>query len=290
VGTAWRDYMQDDEPSFLRSEKPRVTWRLLWTLVGLWLLYAGSLGWGGADGGLFRLIHDHLALHPADVLERGHVWQVVTAIFLHDPFGISHILMNGIFLFFFGTMIESILGGRGMFRLFLIAGLACTLSVLIVYLVRPFSGPALGASGGIFGLGVFLAFRRPHVPVIFIVIRMPLWVLVGVILVGLQLVQLLVFANAGPSTIGHLAGALYGFVHHRWVAPRDGAHDAGPGLLARWRTRRRAGQERRAAARTADEKARVEVLLDKISRDGIGSLTGAEKDFLQRASKRYPHA
>jgi membrane associated rhomboid family serine protease len=212
---------------------------------------------------------------------------VFTSIFLHDPSRIDHILGNSIFLFFFGGMIESILGGRGMFRLFVLAGLTCSVSGVVYWLVEPYPQAALGASGGIYGLAVFLAFRRPFVSVIFFILRMPLWVLVGVFMVGIELVNLFVLANPTVSTVGHLAGGAYGYVHHRWFTPTEGAA-AGPGMLSRWRGRLRATRERREADRTAEERARVESLLDKISRDGIGSLTGAEKDFLQRASRRYP--
>jgi membrane associated rhomboid family serine protease len=288
VGTAWRDYMQDpDEASFGQTRHP-VTWWLLGILVGLWFVYAGSLSWGGPSSGLFVFFHEHLSLHPDDVLWRGHVWQPLTAVFLHSPVGVGHVLMNVLGIIMFGRYVERILGSRGLLTLFLRAGLVCTISILPLWLLlgEGQRWTAHGASGSVYGIAAFLALRHPHLPIYFILIRMPLWVFVGVLMVGIEVVNLVVLANPAASTVGHLAGAAYGYVHHRWLA----SDVRGPGLLARWRARWRAGQERRGAVRTADEKARVEGLLDKISRDGIGSLTGAEKDFLQRASKRYPHA
>ena len=43
----------------------------------------------------------------------------------------------------------------------------------------------------------------------------------------------------------------------------------------------------RAEKRSDAERARVDELLDKISRDGIGSLSDTERNFLNDASKRY---
>ena len=58
------------------------------------------------------------------------------------------------------------------------------------------------------------------------------------------------------------------------------------GWFARWRERRRVRREARQAAEEAVLRERVDLVLDKVSREGIGSLTPDEKRILEEASKR----
>jgi hypothetical protein len=77
----------------------------------------------------------------------------------------------------------------------------------------------------------------------------------------------------------HLGAAAWAFVAARAeAAPRTTS----------WWGRQVRGRTRTPAARSGpdDVQARVDALLDKISRDGIGALTDDERAFLQRASKR----
>jgi membrane associated rhomboid family serine protease len=277
-----------DEPTFApRFGGTPVTWWLIGANAFLWFVYAGALGWGGGRGGLFRFIHEELALHPDQVLGSWKVWQPFTAMWLHDPGGLGHVFFNMLFLFFFGTHVERMLGPRDYLRLYLRAGLVCTLSLLPWYWITRDATPAVGASGAVYGVGVFLAFRQPSMQVIFIVIRMPLWVLVGVVMVGFEILRLVVMAQATGATIGHLSGAAYGWVHHRWLARPDLGGARGPGLLERWREAARTRRAERTRAEDAAVRARVDELLARIHAEGIGSLSPDEKDFLQRASKRF---
>ena len=60
-----------------------------------------------------------------------------------------------------------------------------------------------------------------------------------------------------------------------------------PGWIARWRENRRAAADAEREAERAANRSRVDALLEKISREGVGSLTAEEKSFLDRASRRY---
>jgi Zn-dependent protease len=60
-----------------------------------------------------------------------------------------------------------------------------------------------------------------------------------------------------------------------------------PGFIKRWRLARRAKREQVAAQQRAADEARMDELLDKISRNGKGSLTQEELRFMERASARY---
>ena len=81
--------------------------------------------------------------------------------------------------------------------------------------VHPFGSCKEQTSGAVYGLGVFLALRRPQMPIYFFFIRMPLWVLVGVFMVGRELVTLVLLHGPIGSTLAHLTGALFGLLYER---------------------------------------------------------------------------
>jgi len=285
VGIHDRDYVRDRPTAPMLAGGLSVTTKLIIVNAVLWFLYAGSLSWGGPDGGLFRFISDYLRLHPQDVFGKWRLWQPFTAMWLHDPLGLSHVFFNMLFLFFFGRPTEQMLGGRRYLRLYVFAGLTSTLALLAFSLLAGRTNPGLGASGCVYGVGVFLALRAPNLPVYFFFIRMPLWVLVGVFMVGREVVNLAVLHHHVGATIAHLAGAAYGLYAHRMygLAP---ASDTG-GWVEALKQRRQVTKTRQDASSEREVKARVDALLQKIHEEGITALSDSEKDFLERASKRF---
>ena len=60
-----------------------------------------------------------------------------------------------------------------------------------------------------------------------------------------------------------------------------------PGMIGRWRQRRAEEKRQREAAEKVATEQKLDELLDKVHREGISSLTDAERRFLQQASTRY---
>lgn len=60
-----------------------------------------------------------------------------------------------------------------------------------------------------------------------------------------------------------------------------------PGIIARWLERRRDAVQRRRAVDEAIVSERLDAVLEKISREGIGSLSDGERRFLMEASRRF---
>ncbi len=60
-----------------------------------------------------------------------------------------------------------------------------------------------------------------------------------------------------------------------------------PGLLQRWREKRRLAKNRRRSERDAEAERQLDMLLEKINNSGYDSLTVAERRQLNRASNRY---
>jgi len=285
MGVAGRDYMRDRPTGGLVPGGLSVNTKLILANVVVWFVFAGSRSWGGTDGGFHRFLWDTFLLHPDDVFGKLRLWQPFTAMWFHDPNGLDHLFFNMLFLFFFGRPTEQMLGGRVYFRLYVFAGLASTLALLVWSLAVGQHAPGLGASGAVYGVGVFLALRAPNMPVYFFFVRMPLWVLVGVFMVGREVANLAVLQHGVGATIAHLAGAAYGLLAHRRLGRAPPAIDEG--LLAGLKRRRARRQERREAVSEEETRARVDALLEKIHREGIGALSAEEKDFLERASQRF---
>ncbi len=205
------------------------------------------------------------------------VWQVVTYGFLHDieP---MHVLFNMLGLYFFGTMVESTIGGRR----FLVHFLAAVAVGGVVFLVAAlFSGsvaPVVGASGGVLAMIVAAAVFRPNGMVIMIMFPIPLKYLAGGLVV-LDAIHLLLQAadgtTSGTAYTVHLAGAAYGF-----LAVRRGFVWRDP--VAKLQARQAIAAEER---RVSDEQ-RMDALLAKIHKEGLGALSRKEREFLKRASSK----
>jgi Zn-dependent protease len=67
---------------------------------------------------------------------------------------------------------------------------------------------------------------------------------------------------------------------------RQGRDEEPPGFLARWRQKRRLKEDRQRTEGDALLKLKVDAVLEKVSREGIGSLTPEERRVLDDASKK----
>src|SRR5688572_25220361 len=96
------------------------------------------------------------ALVREEVIERGQVWRMVSAIFLHG--GVDHYVSNAIGLFILGMVCEHAFGRAQFFALFVLSGIAGSVLSMVMS-----PGPSVGASGAIFGLqGAAIVLFRQH--------------------------------------------------------------------------------------------------------------------------------
>lgn len=217
------------------------------------------------------------------------VWQLVTYGFLHSHGDVFHVLFNLLALYFFGTMVEGVVGGRRFLFTYLAAavvGGAAQLAMGLVQIGLAVSAagdgplnpaglppPTLGASGAVYAVLVAAAVMQPDLRVIFILFPLRLRTL-ALILVGINVFYML-SQTTNIAWLVHLVGAAYGFlaVRRRWIwaDPLEG--------LGRWRSRRQ-------AERAAHDERRLDELLARIQREGMGSLSGSERSFLKRVAGR----
>lgn len=211
------------------------------------------------------------------------VWQVLTYGFMHDLSGFGHILFNSLTLFFFGAMLERALGANRFLVIYFGALLLGGALHALLILTGAFGGVVVGASGAIMGVVVAAAMLFPNAQVLFFFIPLPLYVMAGVMV----LMDLLMFTGTGSGVAHdvHLAGALFGFLYIKrgWHQRRNPELADLPGRILAQHQEKRAGKQE--SRRQADEE-RLDQLLARINRDGMSSLTQAEKDFLKQMSKR----
>lgn len=207
------------------------------------------------------------------------LWQLSTYMFLHSDVGLSHILFNMLGLYFFGTMLEGAIGTRRLITQFLFAGLAgALLHLLTNWIVGGPSYPVVGASGAVLGLVTACAVRDPKRMVLMLFIPVQLWVLASIVVAGDLLGVLVQLRDGGTSGVAH------------WVH----LGGAGWGALAAWRgwlsmdpwNRLRARVAAHEATSRMTEEAELDRLLQKIQKQGIGSLSRGERSLLKRASAR----
>jgi len=206
------------------------------------------------------------------------VWQIATYGFLHSVQDLFHLLNNLLVLYFFGTMLEEILGTRRFVVAYFSAQLAGALCFLVPGLFGAGDIPAIGASGAVMGVMVAMATLRPRQTVFFVFIPLTLGFLallfLAITLFGAAL-QWKQGGGGGIAHLVHLGGIVYGF-----LAVKTHLVFADP-LAALARSRAAREVERRQS-----DEARIDHLLEKINREGMSSLSRGEREFLKRVSSR----
>ena len=290
MGVHDRDYMKAGGAGATLWAAPRLTYALIAVNGVLWFLFSSAVRSATldatghiADDGLFGFVYHHLMLWPEHVFGRGEVWQLFTTFWLHDWGGASHVVFNMLALFFFGRAVETWLGPRRYLVLYLGAGLFASLIYTGWSAVAGNVIPALGASGAVYAVLAWMACQQPRATVyMMMIIPMPMWLAVGVFMIGMEVLAVAGAATTAGSAVAHLSGAAFGAGYWLWLRRRHATRGPGGWLV---RQRRQGGGD--PAEREALIRLRVEQLLDKISQEGIGVLSPEEKAFLEAAARRF---
>jgi membrane associated rhomboid family serine protease len=233
-------------------------------------------------------------------------WGIFTSIFAHFTFW--HFLMNMLFLYFSGKMFESLFDQKRLFYTYLLGGIAGGLLEIIAHLIFPALQDEtiviVGASGSVMAIFSALAFHRPNLQVrLFGVFPIRLIFLAGFfILTDLFSLGL----DDGTAHFAHIGGVIIGMVSVQKLYSSSNlinrAQIIGDKLIVflgnvfkpKTRMTVKKGGASQPKRHKSDEEynveakvrqAKIDVILDKISKSGYESLTKEEKDFLFNQSK-----
>ncbi len=222
------------------------------------------------------------ALIPEYVFTRMHVWRLFTYMFLHSPVGIWHILFNMLALWMFGVELEQRWGSRQFLAFYLICGVGSGLCSVIMW-----HAVIIGASGAVLGVLTAYAFFFPNRQVLmFFIFPMP--VRFAVAFIGFISLLGAINSTGGIAHLTHLGGIAVALLYIRFS----------PQVIALFSHMNEIRKEKRRRERTNEwlrnekEKERyynevVDPILEKISREGMESLTGKEKRILKKTASTY---
>ncbi len=224
----------------------------------------------------FYPTRDGLGLRPQDVLDRFHLWQLVTSLFLHDPRSPLHLVFNMYVLWAFGPRVEDELGRRGFTLFFFATGVAASLCYVGLGPLTGLTNVAVGSSGAIYGVLLYFTLLSPETTVLFLFFLPMKMKWAAVIFVALDLTLFISGGATGIAHTAHLGGAAAGFAWFRWANRSRRPERRGPAA------RTTAHREPPSGGLRPEEDA----LLDKVHREGLASLTEAEKETLREAGRR----
>jgi len=248
----------------------------------------------------YNSVTDALVLN-AQGIKHGEVWRLLTAAFVHSTASPMHILFNMLFLWWFGSDVEDLYGRKEFLAVYLTGALLGNVVWLLFNLDSGLS--ALGASGAVMTVVVLSALHYPtRVILLFFILPVPIWVFVAFI-VAKDAFSFLGRTPDGVAVKAHLAGAAFGFLYYKFQWRLTNLL---PGLkgwkrsLSRPRLRIHRDEESRPAPAAVpaasapapaleDEQleAKMDAVLEKISREGKDNLTESEREVLRRASEIY---
>lgn len=261
------------------AAKTLVALCVLVTLISM-VTIAVARSWTPQSGGVRTLIY-WLGLSSQNAL---WIYPWFTYVFPHDTSDVTHILFNGVLLWFLGIDLESRLGRGRFLTLFFGSALVGAIAHVVIQAVvtrdpAQLAIPLIGASGGIFGLIFYIARETPNRPFVFFILPVPAKVLAALLLIRELFPLLHDGLNAdGVAHLCHLGGVTFGLFY--FAHPFD-AFESLTGLRERWR----AHAARRARERIASGDAEMDRLLQKIHDTGISSLTASERSFLDERSR-----
>ncbi len=231
-------------------------------------------------------------------------WTIITNMFLH--FELRHILWNMLFLYWFGRILQDLIGSQKILAIYILSGLSGALVYFISanFMTIGIGAYALGASAAIMGIILAAATISPHYQMHLMFIGGVKLMYIALFVIILDLISIPTGSNTGGH-LAHLGGAAMGFFLAKqmqnggdWIGsfnelfknittwfkavftrhPKPKVVYKNPNKPKQQTPRNDSSQQNR--------QAKIDAILDKIKQEGgYSNLTAEEKDFLFRASK-----
>lgn len=231
-------------------------------------------------------------------LRKGYLWQLLTFQFLHA--NLWHLIFNLIGLWSFGRIVEDRLGKAHLLKLYFFSGiLGGVLHGLLGLIFPGHFGllPVVGASAGVFALIAAFGRLAPENEILLCFVVPVKGKFFLMIAGGIALFFTIVPSDPLVAHAAHLGGLLGGLAYVAWGIRDQGSATIWHPLTSRLRRRQlvKAASVRQPAWRATTEpdhrelptgdfiSQEVDPILDKISAQGIHSLTERERKILEAA-------
>ncbi len=272
-------------------------------LALLFTLFSGFSGPRGVES-----VMRFFSLEPGLWHQLTHPWVFITNMFLH--IGLWHLLFNMLMLYWFGRIVENLLGSKHVLAIYLLSGLAGGLVYLIVgsFIPELHNTYAYGASAAVMGVVVAAATLTPDSFMHLLLIGPVRLKYIASALILLDLFSIGWMSNTGGH-FAHIGGALFGYSYIQELRKGndfskliDKLYDNSLILLEKFlnfllsvfedsaenskTSHRVKGQHQRDLSEEEAYEEQLNTILEKIKEHGYDSLSREEKEFLFNASKK----
>jgi len=160
-------------------------------------------------------LFDAVSLIPSWVV-KGALWQPFTYLFLHSPYGFTHILFNMLMMWMFGQDLERDWGSRKFLEFYFFCGVGAGLcDVAARFFFGGVDIPTIGNSGAVYGILLAFGWLYPDRTVLFaLIVPLPARVFVA-ILGGIQFLSTFGSSQSNVSHIAHLGGMAFAWIYLR---------------------------------------------------------------------------
>ncbi len=248
---------------------------------------------------LFLILRDSFAIPSSFSHFIFKPWTLVTYSFLHNPSDIWHIIMNLLIFYWFGRIIQDLIGSSKILSIYVWGAVAGAITYLLAYNLIPFYstqglGIMVGASAAVNAIVVATATLTPtyHFNLVFLG-RVKITYIAAFFVVSSYIGS--VGANAGGN-LAHLGGALMGYIFIRQLQKGidlgkpiftiigffNNLFKPSPTMKVSHRKRSNKGSSQSESVPQVE----IDTILDKISQSGYESLTKEEKNKLFSASQK----
>ena len=224
---------------------------------------------------------------PADVTSfLYHPWTIITSIFSHASLG--HIFFNMLMLYVAGKIFLQYLTNKQLWITYFVGGVCGNLLYMFAYNIFPVlvsimpQAIVMGASGAIMAVLFAIAIYRPNHSINLILIGSIKLKWIALIFIVIDLVS--ITSNNAGGHIAHLGGAIYGSLMALCLLLLQAQKSKPKKVKTKFyssrpnQARPMSDADYNAQKRQQEEK--LDIILDKVARDGYASLSKEEKDFL----------
>jgi membrane associated rhomboid family serine protease len=269
--------------------------KFLFGLIALNIIVYLLLGNGMTATGPGPQLYYDLALSVPG-LHSGRFWQVVTYMFLHG--GFTHILFNMYGLYLFGGIAIRRLGPERFALLYFVSGILGGLLMCGVNVLSPstIGIPLVGASAGVFGVIIAAAMFEPDVQFMLIFPPIPLKLkTLATVYIAFEVFSEFTKSGGNIAHMAHLGGAIAAYLYLRFIYSGSINWDPIGAILGKKTISRKkssipkgwsvgSSNSYKNAGKASPKD--LDRILDKLSKEGVNSLTSDEMNALRDAREK----